>query len=73
MEEKIKVLKMKVGTVFIDGKSRDVFDDLWQKVSKKGEIYYESRRPIFVKEITRKDPQIQPASMPQQPQAPISA
>lgn len=50
-----KVLKIKVGSVFIDGKSHDVFNDAWEKESKKGEKYYEIRTPVFVQEIKEKD------------------
>lgn len=54
MSEKTEVLKIKVGSVFIDGKSHDVFQEAWKKTSKKGGIYYEIRTPIFIQEIEKK-------------------
>jgi len=49
---KIKILKIKVGSVYINGKNVDVFSDAFQKTSKDGKtIYYEIRQPIFVSEI----------------------
>lgn len=49
-----KVLKIKVGSVFIDGKSHDVYQDAWAKESKDGKKYYEIRNPIFVQEVETK-------------------
>jgi len=49
-----KILKIKVGDVFIDGKSHPVFQTAWKKTSKKGEVFYEVRNPIFIQEIRDK-------------------
>ncbi|MGY4884195.1 MAG: hypothetical protein ACP5NZ_01295 [Nanobdellota archaeon] len=52
---KTKILKIKIGTVFIGNKSVDVFQEAWQKESKDGKtIYYEMRVPIFVHEVEKK-------------------
>mgnify|MGYP001592942995 CR=1 FL=1 len=48
---KTKILKIKIGEVFIDGKSYDVFKEAWQKESKDGTIYYETKEIIFVNEV----------------------
>lgn len=50
-----KILKIKVGDVFIDGKNHPVFKTAFKKVSKKGETYYESREPVFIQEFTKKE------------------
>ena len=53
---KIKVLKIKVGTAYINGKSVDIFQDAWEKTSKDGKTkYYEIRTPIFVQEVEHKE------------------
>ena len=49
-----KLLKIKIGTAFVDGKSVNVFEDAWEKTSKDGKTYYEIRKPIFVQEIEKK-------------------
>lgn len=49
-----KVLKIKVGEIYQDGRSIDVFQTAWEKKSKKGVKYYEIRTPIFVQEIPDK-------------------
>jgi len=51
---KTKVLKIKIGEVFIDGKSHDVFKEAWQRESKDGKIYYETKDIIFVNEVETK-------------------
>lgn len=52
-----KVLKIQIGSVFIDGKSHAVFQDAWRKESKDGKTtYYEIRQPIFIQEIEKKEP-----------------
>lgn len=52
---KTKVLKIKVGSVFIDGNNHDVFAEAWQRKSKDGKTtFYEIRQPIFVQEIETK-------------------
>lgn len=51
----MKVLKIKIGTAFVDGKSIDVFQDAWERKSKDGNIYYEIRHPIFVQEIKKEE------------------
>lgn len=50
----VKVLKLKVGSVYIDGKSHDVFQEAWEKVSKSGQVYFEARTPVFVQDVTPK-------------------
>ncbi len=53
--EKTKVLKIKVGEVFINGQTYPVMQTAWKKVSKdKKTTYYEVRSPIFVQEIEPK-------------------
>ena len=52
---KTKILKIKVGDGFVNGKSIPVFATAFQKTSKKGGVYYELRTPIFVQEITKKE------------------
>ena len=54
MGDKLKILKIKVGNVFIDGKSIPVFQDAWEKKSKKGERYFEVRSQVFIQEIEKK-------------------
>jgi len=50
-----KVLKIKTGSVFIDGKSYNVFEEAWETESKAGKKYYELRRPIFVNDVKKKE------------------
>jgi hypothetical protein len=55
MEEQ-KVLKIKVGEVYINGKNESVFQTAWKKKSKDGKVaYYEARYPIFVQTIKPKE------------------
>lgn len=54
MSEKLKILKIKVGEVFIGGKSYPVWTTAWRKESKKGGVYYEVRQPLFPQEIEKK-------------------
>ena len=43
-----KILKIKIGEVFVDGKNESVFQTAWKKTSKDGKTtYYEVRYPIF--------------------------
>lgn len=49
-----KMLKIKTGEVYIDGKSYSVFTTAFQKKAKSGEVYYELRQPVFVKEYEEK-------------------
>ena len=56
MEKEQKVLKIKVGEVYIDGKSHSVMQTAWKKTSKDGKTtYYEVRTPIFVQTIKPKE------------------
>lgn len=48
---KLRILKIKVGSVFINGKNHDVFQDAWEKRDKKGNVYFEIRNPVFVQEV----------------------
>ena len=50
-----KLLKIKVGDVFLNGKSEPVFMTAFPKESKKGETYYEIRQPVFVQEFEPRD------------------
>lgn len=50
----VKVLKIKLGSVYIDGKSHDVFQEAWEKTSKKGDTYYEIKNPVFVQDVEKK-------------------
>ena len=52
---KTKVLKIKIGEVFIDGKNYDVYQKAWQRKSKEGVIYYETKNVIFVQEVETKE------------------
>lgn len=52
---KQKILKIKVGEVFIGGKVKPVFVTAFEKKSKKGETYYEARQQVFVHQIEKKE------------------
>jgi len=55
MTEEKKVLKIKVGEVYIDGKNYSVMQTAWKKQSKDGKVtYYEVRTPIFIQTIKEK-------------------
>ena len=59
----MKILKIKVGEVFIDGKSIPVFNTAFPKTSKDGKtVYYVVNNPVFVQEVTEK-----PKSAPVKP------
>ena len=51
----VKILKIKVGSVYIkgmnEGKPFDVFQEAWEKTSKAGLKYYEIKLPVFVSEV----------------------
>lgn len=51
---KKKILKIKVGEVFIDGKNHPVMQTAFQKTSKDGNTYYVVSNPVFVQEIETK-------------------
>jgi len=51
---KQKILKIKVGEVFIDGKNHPVMQTAFQKTSKDGNPYYVISNPVFVQEIETK-------------------
>jgi DNA primase len=51
---KQKILKIKVGDVFIDGKNHSVMQTAFQKTSKEGNTYYVISNPVFVQEIETK-------------------
>ena len=51
---KQKILKIKVGEVFIDGKNHPVMQTAFQKTSKDGNTYYVISNPVFVQEIETK-------------------
>ena len=48
---KNKVLKIKVGDVFVNGKNFPVMQTAFQKKSKDGNNYYVVTSPVFVQEI----------------------
>lgn len=48
---KQKILKIKVGEAFIDGKVIPVFQTAFHKTSKAGKGYYAVTNPVFVQEI----------------------
>ncbi|HRZ85391.1 MAG TPA: hypothetical protein P5277_01290 [Candidatus Paceibacterota bacterium] len=48
---KQKILKIKVGDVFVDGKNIPVMQTAFQKKSKDGNTYYIISNPVFVQEI----------------------
>ena len=50
-----KVLKIKVGTVYINKENHDVYQEAWQKTAKSGKVYYEIRTPVWVQEVERKE------------------
>ena len=41
-----KVLKIKIGTCFVDGKSVDVFNEAWEKTSKDGKTTYKTHQIV---------------------------
>jgi len=51
---KQKILKIKVGEVYIEGKLYPVFQTAFRRESKKGNIYYQSTSQVFVQEIETK-------------------
>lgn len=54
MGEKMTVLKIQVGSVFIDGKSHGVFIDAWEKKTKDGKKYFVTQMPIWVQQVEKK-------------------
>jgi len=51
-----KILKIKVGEVFINNENVSVFQTAWRRESKdKKTTYYEVRYPIFVQTVQSKD------------------
>jgi hypothetical protein len=52
---KQKILKIKVGDVYIDGKNHAVYQTAWRKESKKGGVYYELKSAIFPSEIEKRE------------------
>lgn len=51
----MKLLKLKVGEIYKDGKSIPVYRDFWERESKDGKTkYFESRDVIFVSEVEEK-------------------
>lgn len=58
MGEKVKILRIKVGEVFINKEigNKNVFMTAYKKTSKDGKTnYYETKTPIFVNEIELKE------------------
>ena len=52
---KKKILKIKVGSVYIDKKEYSVYTDAWERKDKKGNQYFEVRLPIFINEVEVKE------------------
>lgn len=52
---KKKILKIKVGDVFVNGKNHPVMQTAFQKTSKDGNKYYVISNPVFVQEIETKN------------------
>jgi len=50
----VKVLKIKTGSVYIEGKTYNVMTEAWETEGKSGKKYYELRLPIFVNEVNKK-------------------
>jgi hypothetical protein len=51
----MKILKVKVGEVFVGDKSLPVFETYFPKTSKDGKTtYYETKKVIFVQEVADK-------------------
>lgn len=50
-----KIIKLKVGEVFIDGKNHPVMKTFFQKTSKKGETFYQATEVAFVQVIEKKE------------------
>lgn len=52
---KEKILKIKVGEAYINGKNVSVFNTAFQRISKDGKRkYYQISNPVFVQEIEKK-------------------
>lgn len=57
----MKILKIKMGEVFIEGKSYPVFKTAFPKTSKDGKtVYYLVSEPVFVQEVKDKPKEIKP-------------
>jgi len=51
----MKVLKRKVGEVYIDGNTYPVMQTYWEKTSKDGKTkYFEASEPMFVNTVQEK-------------------
>ena len=55
MLEKQKIIKVKVGEVYINGKNESVWQTFWKKTSKQGKSYYEARIVAFPSEVAKKE------------------
>ena len=55
---KQKMIKLKVGEVFINNKAVPVFKTFFQKTSKQGKNFYEAREVMFVQEYEKKEPAV---------------
>ena len=52
---KKKILKIKIGDVFINGRNYPIMQTAFQRVSKDGKTtYFETRNQIFMQEINTK-------------------
>lgn len=54
MGEKITVLKIQIGQVYIDGKNHPIMIDAWEKKTKAGKKYFTATIPIFVQTVEKK-------------------
>ena len=57
---KQKIIKVKVGEVYVNGKNESVFKTFWRKESKAGKVYYEARDVAFPGEVEIKEKNKQP-------------
>lgn len=57
----MKILKIKIGEVYIDGKTHPIFNTAFPKTSKDGKtVYYTLNTPIFVQEVKEKPKEVKP-------------
>ncbi len=57
---KQKIIKVKVGEVYVNNVNVPVFKTYWRKESKQGKVYYESREVAFPGEVEIKGKEQQP-------------
>lgn len=57
---KQKIIKIKVGEIYINGRNESVWQTFWRKESKKGQVYYEAKVIAFPGEVEKKEFEKQP-------------